>query len=450
LTELTSNKLGLGRIIAFSLPNIVSGIIARPVAYILPSLYAKYLGIELDTIALILLLTRLLDVVTDPLIGYLSDKTKSRFGKRKPWILAGFVLAFLCISQLFFPPDNPGGWFFGIWFGLVLLAWTLVEIPTSAWLVELTSEHNERTRIASFRVMFGITGEAIFALLPMLPLFAISEITPEVLNLAGGLMMAAIPVALFFSLRYVPQGEKHAVQVDTSDLASFLKGVITNKPAIIYVVSMMLSGIGFGIVNGLFFFFVDTYLAIGERLPIILLFISFGYLVGIPIWLQVYKIWERSTVWSVTSLLAVMVIIPMMTLVPGEGVFLKLLVLVFLFALVNAAFAVANVTILADVIDYDYFRSGSIRPGKYNAFLSLLVKANGALGGALAFFLLNLFGYDATTTEHTAREVMGLKLAMGGVGPVLIACSAILIWFFPITRARHAVIVRWNQRRSAP
>jgi len=298
--------------------------------------------------------------------------------------------------------------------------------------------------------MFGMAGEAIFALLPLLPLFAVSEITPEVLNLAGWLMMAAIPIVMFFALRYAPQGEKHAVQVDTSDLGSFLRGVITNKPAIIYVISMMLSGIGFGIVNGLFFFFVDTYLAIGERLPLILLFISFGYLIGIPIWLQVYKIWERSTVWSVTSLLAVLVIFPMMLLTPGEGVFLKLLVLVTCFAIINAAFAVANVTILADVIDYDYFRSGSIRPGKYNALLSLLVKANGALGGALAFFVLNLFDYDATTTEHAAREVLGLKLAMGAVGPILIGISAVLIWFFPLTRARHEVIVRWNQRRTVP
>ena len=124
----------------------------------LPTFYVRDLGIDLAVVGGILLVARVLDVVTDPIIGTLGDRTSTRFGRRRPWVLASVPLLLLASWQLFLPPDDAGGLYLFVWSSLAYLAWTMILLAYSAWGAELSPDYNERSRIFGARESFVISG----------------------------------------------------------------------------------------------------------------------------------------------------------------------------------------------------------------------------------------------------------------------------------------------------
>ena len=90
--------------------------------------------------SLVIFVARLSDAFTDPLIGILSDRTRTRFGRRKPWIVGGIPLLLLTLYMLFQPPPAPTIWYFGTWIVLLYLAYTIVALPYYAWGAELSPD----------------------------------------------------------------------------------------------------------------------------------------------------------------------------------------------------------------------------------------------------------------------------------------------------------------------
>ena len=141
------------------LPDYAVYLAAVPVSLYLPFVYSRDLGLDLADIGIILMLARITDVITDPLIGYLSDRTDTRFGKRKPWLAAGALVMMISAWQLFAPSGTVTNWHLLIWSMLLWLGWTMINIPYFAWGAELSDDYNERTRITGWRQAFGYLGE---------------------------------------------------------------------------------------------------------------------------------------------------------------------------------------------------------------------------------------------------------------------------------------------------
>ena len=126
------NGIGELTIVNYSAMYMPVSMVLLPLGvYVIP--YYVELGISLYTISAIIFVARLSDAFTDPLIGVLSDKTKSRWGRRKPWIVAGAPLLMLSLYMLFVPPESPSAWYFGFWVVLLYLAFTIVDLPYFAW-----------------------------------------------------------------------------------------------------------------------------------------------------------------------------------------------------------------------------------------------------------------------------------------------------------------------------
>jgi Na+/melibiose symporter-like transporter len=103
---------------------------------------------------------------------------------------------------------------------------------------------------------------------------------------------------------------------------------------------------------------------------------------------------------------------------------------------------VAQPAILADVVDYDTLKTGENRSGQYYALLNLVFKANFAVGGAIALYTLELFGFDATQTAHDATATLGIKFAFGGLPAISIIIGIVFIVLFPLDARRHDIIRR--------
>ena len=167
-TDVQSDRLPRPKLFAYGLAESPMQMVSLPMGVFLPAFYAQELGLGLAAVGMILMVARLWDVVTDPVIGYLSDRTKTRFGRRKPWILASVPLVMLSVYQLFAPGESVSNSYLLVWTMLLWLGWTLFNIPYFAWGAELSSGYVERTRITGWRTMLGFCGGMAAVLFPAL------------------------------------------------------------------------------------------------------------------------------------------------------------------------------------------------------------------------------------------------------------------------------------------
>ncbi|MFT7652296.1 MAG: GPH family glycoside/pentoside/hexuronide:cation symporter, partial [Candidatus Azotimanducaceae bacterium] len=138
-----------------------------PVLIFVPKYYTAELGLSLFVVGNFMLLARVLDVFTDPLIGYWSDRTQTRWGRRRPWIVAGAPLMMASFYFLFIPVENAGAVYLIGCLAVLYLALTMMLIPYYAWAAELSPEYNERSRITGWRSAIGIVGSMLVQFVPI-------------------------------------------------------------------------------------------------------------------------------------------------------------------------------------------------------------------------------------------------------------------------------------------
>ncbi len=410
-----------------------------PLYVYLPAFYAEEIGLGLTTVGLVLFSARLLDTMTDPLIGELGDRTRTRFGRRLPWMIAACPLLIVASLMLFTPEHQSGpeggvgtAYLF-IWTSLAYLAWTMMILPFTALGAELSEDYHERSRIAGAREGFVVTGIILAAALPiMLGLDADSQ-RGEILAVLGWSMAVLTPLALAALLIFTPK--PRAKLTPALPLKEGLRIAWNNRPFLRLIAAYLLNGIANGLPATLFFLFVGDVLEIGEAAgPLLLLYFVAG-IVGIPIWLRISKAIGKHRAWAAAMLWAS----AMFAWAPflGEGHLVAFTIICALSGLSLGADLALPASIQADVVDLDYEVSGQQRTGLFFALWSMATKLSLALAIGIAFPLLDLIGYEAGG-ENTPSALLGLAM-LYGLLPVLIKLLATaLVWRFPIDAADQA------------
>ena len=147
--------------IFYALPRISSVSLFAPI-HVVQGIYAKHYGLSLTTIAGILLFARLFDAITDPVIGYLSDKSRIKTGTRKPTMILGAAVLVSSAYFLYSPPENVSALYFAFWFVVFYLGFTLFNIPHLAWGGEISHGTHEKTQTYTLRTAVGYSGTVLF------------------------------------------------------------------------------------------------------------------------------------------------------------------------------------------------------------------------------------------------------------------------------------------------
>lgn len=441
-----------GQLLAFSLPMTSMWFMHGPVAGILPAIYAKYFGIALATTGTILLVSRILDAATDPLIGYLSDHTRSPLGRRKPWIIAGALLSMTCVYFLFMPGDAPTAFYYGFWLILLLLGWTMSEIPYTAWGTELTRSYDGRSRTFTYRAWFREIGSLAFLMTPIIMFYfgfsETSEMTPQTLGVVAIGILISLPISIMIAVTYAPTGEEVSTTAKLS-IRELVESLRVNKPFRMFLPIYVVAGIAVGMYGAMSFIYVDSYLLIGDKFAYIHVAALIVALMSYPLWLWIIHRFGKHRSWSVSNIVFGLGIMPIALIEPGESSFIPYLVLYLFGSLVQGAGSIVPPSLLSDVIDYDIYKTGTNRAASYLSLTTLLFKANMAIGSALAFYLLSFFEFDIDATSQSASGAMGVWLTGLFIPGALFAIAGIMLWFFPIDNRRADIIVRWIERRAA-
>lgn len=430
---------------AYAAINLPVGLLYAPSLAVLPTLYVKHTSVSLATIGSILVFTRLLDAAVDPLIGYFSDRTRSRIGPRKPWIIAGALLSAVSVWFLFRPSIATGALYFLVWSSLLYVGWSLIETTHSAWINDLTGSYDERSRLATYRYVAVVLGGMLFLLVPLLPVFPTTEMTPQATSFAASIAIALLTLTTLIACLVVPA--RAPVQQEVPRLADVLREVGANRLLWRFTGITGAAYLASGFVAALYLFFLGSYLGIADKYSHLNLAASACTLIGAPLWMR------ASFLIGKHRALACCVAAQGLTLVGyafiprgAEGFPMAMLVWIIAGLGVSGGVALAQ-ALLADIVDYGTLRSGAARAGQYFAALTLTQKVALAVGGGLSFILVGAFGFDPKGSND-AVAMTGFFVTFMGIPFALFFFAAFLAWGFPLDRHRHAIIVERLRRRG--
>lgn len=441
----TPARLTLTTLLAYGVLGLPLAALNLPLYVYLPAFYAEEIGLGLTTVGLVLFAARLLDTFTDPIIGELGDRTRTRFGRRRPWMVAACPLLIVASLMLFIPGDGAGpeggvgptggvgpAYLF-IWTSLAYLAWTMMILPFTALGAELSGDYHERSRIAGAREGFVVVGIILAAALPiMLGLDADSQ-RGEILAVLGWSMAVLTPLALVAVLFFTPEPQERTSP--SLPLKEGLRIAWNNKPFLRLIAAYLLNGIANGLPATLFFLFVGDVLGGGSASgPLLLLYFVAG-IVGIPIWLRISKVIGKHRAWAAAMLWASAMFVWAPFL--GEGDLVAFTIICGLSGLSLGADMALPASIQADVVDLDNEQSGQQRTGLFFALWSMATKLSLALAIGIAFPLLDLIGFEAGG-ENEPSALLGLAMLYGLLPVVIKLAATALVWHFPIGAAEQA------------
>ena len=440
--------------IQYALPRIAIISLYAPIN-IVQGVYSKYYAISLTSIALTILLIRLFDAFTDPLIGYLADRSMAKNGTRKPYLVTGGLILGLSGYCLYSPPVDPSIWYLGIWFAIFYIGFTLFEIPHLAWGGEISSDAHQKTQIFFIRAVTSVLGTGLFYAIPLLPFWSGSEITPATLKFSAILSCGLLIPLLYICLRNVPSGnyQNNSNQIVASanypknfgDRLSFL---LKNKPLLIFLGAFVFSGCGLGMWFGLLYIFVDPYLGMGDLFAQVYLISLVCNLFSPIFWERISKYIGKKRTWIAALLLALVSFFLSYALNPTNADYGSLLTLLIISSAAVICIEAVSQSMLSDIVDYSTLKYGEAKGATYFSLYIFIYKAVFALGGALGLAIAGWYGFDPSNTFHEVTAVKGLKLSMALIPSIFVVIGIAVVLFSPISEQKHSVIHRRLTRLS--
>tara|TARA_R110002096_G_scaffold5863_22_gene27071 strand:- start:664 stop:2022 length:1359 start_codon:yes stop_codon:yes gene_type:complete len=402
-----------------------------------PNLYATVTGYSLTTIGLVLLLARLWDTVTDPLVGYLSDRTPLSWGRRKLMVALGTPFAVLAIQALFMPPADPGlGYLLG-WTIVVYAAGTMVIVPMNAWGAELSPDYQQRSRISGARVAYGLAGTLAALVVPAALGFGDARDVDRALEVITWLVVVALVVSVLLALVVVP--DRAEVRLPTQPIRAALELLRGPSPLRQLLTAFLLNGIANAVPATLFLMYTTHVLQAPAHAGVLLVAYFGSAIASVPLWVRCSKRFGKHVSWRLGMAIACAFF--MWTPFLGSGDVWPYTVIVVATGIATGADLTLPAALQADLIDWDAAQSGYRRPGLFFAIWGTATKLAFALAIGIAFPLLDLIGFDPNGS-NTPAHITGLAL-LYGAAPVMFKLGALYVMRrYPITREAHENIRR--------
>lgn len=443
--EPAPGRLGTAALLLYSGPAVIISILTFALVVYVPAFYTTEVKLSLTSAGLLFLLARAWDALTDPLIGMWSDRTRSRFGRRKPWIIVATPVLVGSTWMLFQPPAGAGHGYLLVVVFVYYLAWTAVQIPYLSWGAELSTDYAERNRIVGWREGMMFVGVVLATALPIVVFAGREPSLRDILGLFALLTAILLPVGVAFAAWRVPVGSPSPES--QPGLGAALAAVRRNRPFRRLLAATFLLWLGLHVYNAAVLMIVQFSLDLPASYFLRLVLVQFvvGTLVTPLIVRAANRYGKHRTLAG--AAIGTALVLPLMLLVPAGS-----------FPAVAALFALLGVTIspiwvlptalVADAVDVGQLQGGGDQSGLYMATYNLVVKAALALSVGVALPLMAALGFDPADANG-ARAVWGLNFT-GLVLPGIIWVGAVaLLWRYPIDRARHAEIRRELEVRAS-
>jgi GPH family glycoside/pentoside/hexuronide:cation symporter len=437
-------KLKLRTKILYGAPSFAGAAMAIPILIHMPKFYADVVLAPLGYLAIAIALARASDALTDPVMGWITDRTKSRWGRRRPWIALGAPLCALAFWALLSPPVALSGVSAALWFGsmfiLYFLFHTVYILPHYALGPELTLDYHERSSLFAVREAFLILGTIVASAAPGLLVQRFGASEREAFFFIGvgfAVLLTLLYLALVVGIRERPD----FVARESNPLIPGVRRALRNKPFRILLMSYVVASITGAIPATLVPFF-NAYVIRPDNPTLwlsylLLAYFGFGFM-SIPFWLAAARRFGKLNTWLASFFIGITAGSAMFLL--GEGDMVPLLFLMCYAGIGFGAGLFLAPSMQADVIDYDEFHTGKRREAQYGAFWSMLPKFVAIPSAAIPIAILATIGYVPNAVQ-TPEVLLAIRVIYA-LAPAASAIAAFIIArHYPITAEVHREIL---------
>ncbi|MBN1686153.1 MAG: MFS transporter [Spirochaetales bacterium] len=388
-----------------------------------------------------IMIGKIWDAVTDPVTGYLSDRTRTKWGRRRPYIFAGAILSFAGMAAIFSTPvaASPVALFaiVTLLFCFLNLAYTLVNIPYAALLPELTRDFDQRTTLTGYRMSFAVVGTVLGAatVLPVVGLFNTARTGWLMMGTIMGFIIMVSALITVLTIREPEHKEKYEgagfikTYIDTLGLKVFLLAVI---PWTLFIA-------GTSVVQGSLIYYFK-YIYEDEGLFNFALMLLLGVsLLFIPVWVLISKKIGKKKSYIIGMAIMSMGVM-LFAFIGGQGRVLFALVLMAAAGVGLSTHYVMPHSILPDVVEYDAIKSGIRREGVFSSLWTFSSKIGQAVALALTGFILDLVRYNPDTALEPVT-LAGIRILCGPVPVVFYIAGIAVLAAYPITREYYRKMI---------
>jgi GPH family glycoside/pentoside/hexuronide:cation symporter len=444
------------RKLAYAVGGLAEALLLDAMLLSLFPFYNIVLKVKAVRVGWALMLPRAWDAVSDFLMGQISDNTRSRWGRRRPYIGGGSLLLGGATFLLWSPPGFVGD---SVWLYLVVVAFvfytamTITVVPYYGLGAELTIDYHERSRVQAYRAAFSRVGAGVamwsfwFAYLPLF------DSARSGFSAVGGIC-GAITVVSFLAV-FLGSRENLAIQrQERIGWWESVRATISNRPfvmlgifALTYVLGVFVSA-PLGIyVNIYYVFGGDT-----ERSSLVVSLAMAAFhaacLLAVPVMTWISGIIGKRRTLFVGLLVIGLTPVSSWWLFTPRFPYLQLLYNAIIGAGV-AAYIIFPYSMLADICDADELRTGRRREGVFNGFFTFLLKLSYSVAGLLKAYCLGFAGFDENAKVQRPETIRTMRLMLMGIPVALIVASAVAVFFYPLDREQVREIRQTLEERRS-
>ena len=427
----------------YSLPPIGCGYMFCLVNLYIMKFSTDVLLIAPAVMGMIFGISRVWDAISDPLAGYLSDRTTSRFGRRRPWMLASTIPIGLSFWMISAPPESLGGTGLILWMAFAVLAFysaqTIFVVPHMSLGAELTDDYHEKSKVFAGRHAGWIAGY-ISALLTMYWLIAAEQkgedhvrALAESQSIIAAFVTAAGLLICVYFLRERPEFAGRGAKKPWRAVGDIWR----NEHARLLLVVTFIENMGGAVITILTLYVAEYVIKNPLMAPVFILsYMVFSFLLT-PIWAPLARRIGKKRLWIFSQAATAVTFLSMGFLQPGQEN-----LLIFLSAVagtVGGCGSIINPSIKSDIIDYDEYLTGERKEGAYFAAWNFLAKSAYGVMLAITGVALGWSGF-VPKADQTELVENTLRFLYGGVPFIAYMIGALLLFKFKFNEAEHAVV----------
>ena len=397
-------------------------------------------GVKPAYAALAIFIGRTWDYINDPLIGFFSDRVRSRWGRRRPFLLFGFITFGLMFAMMWYRPPTESQFLLCAYYALAYFlfdtSYTFVTMPYVALTPELTQDYDERTSLTTYRMAFSILGSLVAFIVPLVIIGTMRpENTGRVFTMWIIFVAAcALPLLLtFFGTREKPE---YATQSQPS-LRESLRAVWKNRPFLFAAGIFLFTWTAADIIQAFLLYFLKYRMNMEAQSDIILGAIFITALLVLPFWEWASRKTDKRKAYVAGMIFLSVIMVTLTFLGPSAGMPLILLMAI-LAGIGVSAIHVLTWAIIPDAIEVDELATGQRHEGVFYSLVSLFKKIASSIAIPLTLLVLDWSGYVSNAATQKPSTILAIRVLMGPVPSVLLLGGIVFALFYPLSRAGHA------------
>lgn len=409
------------------------------------------IGIRPGVAAIAIFIGKSWDYINDPLFGHLTDRTRTRWGRRRPFLLFGFIPLIVTFTMLWWKPPFENLIALVAYYSLAFIIYeaaaTLCYMPYFALTPELTSDYDERTSLTTYRMFFSILGSLLAF---TIPLMIVGSFTPENVNkvIRMGLLfgvLSGLPLLIVF---FNTKEREEFMERSQPKLLESLSAAWNNTVFRYSLGIFLATWISVNVLEAILLYYIKYVVQREASSDVIMATIFVTAIFALPIWEWVSRRYDKRWAYIYGIAFWAIVQIVLITVVPGTS----LGYILFLCVLAGIGVSAAHVlpwSIIPDSIEWGEYKTGERSEGMLYSLVTLIHKIASSIAVPAILLILDFTGYAPNVIQQTPLATWGIRIIVGPIPALLLGIGIYIAYRYPLDRKEFAEIVKTLKLRRA-